>query len=81
LTACSFGKATGTVGVEVVVGGGVFEGTAVSVGVAGAGVTEAVISDRVGVAVGALEGRLQADRTGIRTSTYSKVRNFIALSF
>src|SRR5512141_437237 len=30
LTACSLGSATGTVGVEVAVGGGVFEGTAVN---------------------------------------------------
>jgi hypothetical protein len=68
------------VGVEVVVGGGVFEGKAVCVGVAvGSGsVADGVISDNVGVCVGALEGRLHADMAKTRTNI-NKLRDFIAL--
>ena len=62
LTATSFGKATGTLGVDVVVGGGVLDGGSVRVGavVDAAWVDEGVIAGAVGVSVGRLDGRLQA---------------------
>jgi hypothetical protein len=74
LTATSLGNATGTVGVEVVVGGGVFEGTEVKVG---ALVGEACVAEgataRVGVSVrGAFDGKLQADIARIRVKTSNK---------
>jgi shikimate kinase len=70
--------------VEVVVGGGVFDGTDVWVGafVAKACVTDGVTAAKVGVSVpGAFDGKLQADMAGIRLITNNKFRNFIALSF
>jgi hypothetical protein len=81
LTATSLGNATGTVGVKVVVGGGVLEGSAVCVGVAmakGCVVADGVIKPGVGVSVGTLDGRLQADMAKTRT-IINKLRNFIAL--
>jgi hypothetical protein len=80
LTATSFGNATGTVGVEVVVGGAVVAGSAVcvSVGVASDWVADGVINPGVGVSVGRLDGRLQADRAKTR-ATINKLRNFITL--
>src|SRR5512140_1255234 len=83
LTGCSLGKATGTVGVEVEVGGGVLEGIGVSVGVLvdGDRVAEGVISDKVGGAVGALEGRLQAERTKRNTNSDNKNFGLIHFSF
>jgi hypothetical protein len=83
LTATSLGNATGTVGVEVVVGGGVFEGTDVRVG---ALVGKACVAEGVTIAVGvsvrsAFDGKLQADSARIRVNTKNKFRNFIALSF
>jgi hypothetical protein len=83
LTATSLGKATGTVGVEVVVGGGVFEGTDVRVGalVGKACVAEGATA-KVGVSVrGAFDGRLQADIARIRVNATKNRWNFIALSF
>jgi hypothetical protein len=83
LTATSLGNATGTVGVDVVVGGGVFEGTGVWVGalVGKACVTEGVTTV-VGVSVwGVFDGKLQADMAKIRVNTNNKFRNFIKLSF
>jgi hypothetical protein len=68
LTATSLGNATGTLGVEVVVGGGVFEGTAVNVGalVGKACVAEGATA-KVGVSVrGAFDGKLQAGMAKIR---------------
>jgi hypothetical protein len=79
LTATSLGNATGTVGVEVVVGGAVMEGSGVCVGVAVDRDRVAVGSrDKVGVSViGTLDGRLQADRTSTRTNIVNKLRDFI----
>jgi hypothetical protein len=73
----------GMVGVEVAVGEGVFEGIAVSVGVLvdEGWVADGVIRDNVGVGVGALEGRLQADMAKIKTSINIKTRDFISRSF
>ncbi len=81
LTACSLGNATGTVGVEVAVGGGVFDGTAVRVGAAvkGAWVAEGVTGESVGVCVGALDGKLQADRTKTRMKANRQTRDLISL--
>jgi hypothetical protein len=64
LTLTSLEKATGTVGVEVVVGGGVSEGTAVCVAVDVARNKVAVgLTSSVAVGVtGRFEGRLQAER-------------------
>jgi hypothetical protein len=70
------------VGVEVVVGGAVFEGAGVWEGasVAGARVTEGVVS-AVGVSVpGVFDGKLQADRARIRINR-NILLNFITLSF
>jgi hypothetical protein len=69
--------------VKVAVGGGVFDGKGVIVGVSvnGASVADGVMSDSVGVCVGTPEGRLQADRAKIRTVTDIKARDFISLSF
>jgi hypothetical protein len=83
LTATSRGNATGTVGVEVVVGGGVLDGTEVDVGalVGKACVAEGATA-KVGVSVrGAFDGRLQADTAKIRVKASNKRWNFIALSF
>jgi hypothetical protein len=73
------GKATGTVGVEVGAGGGVFVGNEVCVGraVGGDGVDDGVSSDNVGVSVGILEGKLQASRARTRASIDTKLRDFI----
>jgi len=84
LTATSLGNATGTVGVEVVVGGGVFEGRGVCVGVSvdKASVADGVIPVGVGVSVtGVFDGRLQADRVRTIVNTDNKLRDFITLSF
>src|SRR5688572_31316658 len=79
LTATSLGSATGTDGVKVAVGGGVFEGREGSVGatVDVACVADGVIRASVGVAVATLEGRLQASiaKTSIRTG--NNVLDFI----
>jgi hypothetical protein len=83
LTATSLGNATGTVGVKVVVGGGVFEGTEVKVGalVGKACVAEGATA-KVGVSVrGAFDGKLQADIARIIVKASNKRWNFIALSF
>jgi hypothetical protein len=71
------------VGVEVVVGGGVFEGTDVRVG---ALVGKACVAEGKTVAVGvsvseAFDGRLQADIARIRVKANNNRWNFIALSF
>lgn len=71
-------------GVEVVVGGGVFDGTDVWVGVSvdKACVTDGVIAANVGVSVpGAFDGKLQADIVRIRVNANNKRLNFIAHSF
>jgi hypothetical protein len=84
LTATSFGNATGTLGVEVVVGGGVFDGMDVRVGafVAKACVTDGVIAAKVGVSVpGVFDGKLQADIARITGKTNNNRLNFITLSF
>ena len=62
LTATSFGEATGTVGVEVSVGGGVEEGNSVLDGIRVAdGSAEVLVARTVAVGVpGTFEGRLQA---------------------
>jgi hypothetical protein len=80
LTATSFGKATGTLGVEVVVGGGVLDGSGVCEGmlVAGTGVEEGVMATTVGVSVGRLDGRLQASRARTRARVDNRLRDFIA---
>jgi len=79
LTATSFGKATGTVGVEVVVAGGVFDGRIVCVGtsVERNSVADGVSATAVGVSVAVPDGRLQASiaKTSIRIG--KKVRGFI----
>jgi hypothetical protein len=80
LTATSFGNATGTVGVEVVVAGGVFEGKGVCVGVSvdRGCVDDGVITDSVGVSVtDVLEGRLQASMAKTRTNVANKLRDFM----
>jgi hypothetical protein len=79
LTATSLGNATGTLGVDVLVGGGVFEGKGVCVGraVAGGGVFEGVIGAAVVVSVGRLDGRLQPTSVKVRTSTDKAFRDFI----
>jgi hypothetical protein len=77
----SLGKATGTVGVEVIVGGGVSEGwTAwVAVEVVTNSVAVALMTG-VGVSVtGAFEGRLQADRARTRARAIHELLNFITL--
>jgi len=65
----------------VEVGGGILEGTGVCVGAfVGKGcVTDGVMMDSVGVAVAALDGRLQASMDKTRASTNRKLRDFIAL--
>jgi hypothetical protein len=80
LTATSFGKATGTVGVEVNVGGGVLDGGSVNVGtvVDIAWVDEGVIAGAVGVSVGKVDGRLQASIARTRPRVDNKLRDFIA---
>lgn len=67
-------------GVDVIVGGGVLDGSAVCDGalVARGCVTDGVINPSVGVAVGVLDGKLQADRAKARI-TLNKLRNFIPL--
>jgi hypothetical protein len=79
LTATSLGNATGTDGVKVAVGGGVFDGREVSVGavVDVACVADGVMGASVGVSVGRLEGKLQASIAKPSMSTGNKVRNFI----
>jgi hypothetical protein len=79
LTATSFGNATGTVGVEVVVGGGVLDGGSVNVGmiVDVVWVEEGVIAGAVGVSVGRLDGRLQASIARTRARVDNKLRDFI----
>src|SRR5215216_3347252 len=79
LTATSFGNATGTEGVKVVVGGAVFEGRGVNVGadVDRVWVKEGVMRASVGVSVGTLEGRLQASIAKTSMSAENKVRDFI----
>jgi hypothetical protein len=79
LTATSLGKATGTVGVEVVVGGGVFDGGGVCVAVAveGTDVDEGVMETAVGVSVGIVDGRLQASRAKTRASVDRVLRDFM----
>ena len=81
LTFTSFGNATGTVGVEVVVGGGVSDGWGVCVAVEVARNSVAVgLTVTVGVSVtGALDGRLQADMAKTRTNRNNKLRGFIVL--
>ena len=71
---------TGTLGVEVLGGGGVFEGGRVSVGTAvvGAAVNEGVMATAVGVSVGTLDGKLQASIARTRASVDNKLRDFIA---
>jgi hypothetical protein len=66
--------------VEVVVGGGVLDGKAVCVGgtVARDCVADGVIAPGVGVSVGALDGKLQADMAKMR-ATINKLRDFITL--
>jgi hypothetical protein len=83
LTATSLGKATGTVGVEVVVGGGVLEGSAVCEGATvGEGcVADGVIASAVGVSVGRLDGRLQASIAMIRIRVNNRLRDFITSPF
>jgi hypothetical protein len=83
LTATSLGEATGTLGVELAVGGGVLEGTPVCEGAAvGEGcVADGVIASAVGVSVGKLDGRLQASIARIRTIVNNKLRDFIASPF
>ena len=80
MTATSFGKATGTVGVEVNVGGGVLDGGSVNVGtvVDIAWVDEGVIAGAVGVSVGKVDGRLQASIARTRPRVDNKLRDFIA---
>jgi hypothetical protein len=80
LTLTSFGDATGTVGVDVVVGGGVSDGRTVCVTVAVARDSVAVdVTAAVGVSVtGALDGRLQAAKVRTRTNTNNRRDNFIA---
>jgi hypothetical protein len=81
LTATSLGKATGTVGVDVIVGGGVAEGGDVCVKVT-VGTDRVAVGLTVGVPVtGALDGRLQADRVKTGTNIKNKLRNFIEFSF
>jgi hypothetical protein len=79
LTATSLGKATGTLGVEVLGGGGVLEGGRVSVGAAvmGAAVDDGVMAAAVGVSVATLEGKLQASIARTRTSVDNKLWDFI----
>jgi hypothetical protein len=79
LTATSRGKATGTDGVDVFVGGGVLEGGNVSDGTAvvGAAVAAGVVAAAVGVSVGMVDGRLQASSARTRASVDNKLRNFI----
>jgi hypothetical protein len=62
------------------VGGGILEGTGVCVGalVDKGCVMEGVMMDNVGVAVAALEGKLQASIARKRVKTDIKVRDFIA---
>jgi len=82
LTGCSLGNAIGTLGVEVAVGGGVFEGGAVCVGkggVADGGTAVGVAG--VSVAVGPLDGRLQLEIANAKTSMDNKTCDFITLSF
>ena len=83
LTATSLGKATGTLGVEVVVGGGVLEGNAVCEGatVGDGCVEDGVISTAVGVSVGKVDGRLQASMDMTRISVNNRLRDFIASPF
>ena len=80
LTATSLGKATGTLGVKVVVGGGVLDGSGVCVcaTVGGTVVEEGVMGDTVGVSVGTLDGRLQASIARTRARVDNKLRDFIA---
>jgi hypothetical protein len=80
LTATSFGDATGTLGVDVKVGGGGFVGNGVCVGIAveGIGVNEGVLRAAVGVSVGILDGKLQASDAKTRARTDNKLRSFIA---
>jgi hypothetical protein len=82
LTATSWGDATGTAGVEVAVGGGVFDGIGDCVGATvGEGcVEEGVIATAVGVSVGTLEGKLQASIARTRTNVDNKLRDFIITS-
>jgi len=73
----------GTVGVEVIVGGGVLDGMGVCVGVSvdNGCVAEGVSTASVGVSVfGTLDGRLQADmaRTTVIASINNELRGFIA---
>jgi hypothetical protein len=75
------GNATGTEGVEVAAGGAVFEGIGVRVGVSVDKGCVTVGITSVGVAVGTLEGRLQALIAKARTSMDNKTCNFITLSF
>src|SRR5215216_6485130 len=80
-TATSFGSATGTVEVEVEVGGGVLAGNSVWVGIsveAGC-VIDGVKIDNVGVWVAALAGRLHASIAKTRANTNKKLRDFIAV--
>ena len=80
-TLVSFGNATGTVGVEVNVGGGVLVGKGVCVGESvGSGCVTVGEADAcsVGVSVaGRFEGRLQASIAKMSTSAGNKVRDFI----
>jgi len=80
LTATSLGKATGTDGVDVVVGGGVLDGGTVceGIGVPGTAVEEGVMATTVGVSVGKVDGKLQASRARTRASVDHKLRDFIA---
>jgi hypothetical protein len=83
LTATSLGEATGTLGVELAVGGGVLDGRGDCVGatVGEGSVTDGVITATVGVSVGRLEGRLQASIAMLRMSGNNKLRDFIASPF
>jgi hypothetical protein len=84
LTATSLGKATGTLGVKVRVGGGVLEGRAVCGGATvgdGCCVEVGVIAVTVGVSVGRFEGKLQENRVMIRISINNMLRGFIASPF
>jgi hypothetical protein len=80
-TATSFGNATGTVGVEVEVGGAVLDGNGVwlEISVEAGCVMDGVKIDNVGVWVAALEGKLHASMAKTRANTNKKLRDFIAV--
>ena len=81
MTATSLGKATGTLGVEVNVAGGVLDGGSVSVGavVEIACVDDGVMAGAVGVSVGRVDGRLQASIARTRTSMDNGLRDFMTV--